>query len=233
MARSKKIEPAGKAARILDAARDAFFEQDYDAVTMDEVARRAGVVKQTVYSYYPGKDALFSAVYERECRQIGRLLKVPPFTAPELISSRLERLGQEFIEILLSPSFRSLTRVTVAATRRFPDLGKLIYDGTIQPYLHQLAEILKDAMDRGLLHAGNPMDVALQFTALLRGELFFRCLLDPDFVPSKAAKARQVVKAVDCFVAKYGAATVVRPISAPAATKRTTREDNKKTNRRR
>lgn len=214
MARPKKTETMMKAALILDAARDAFFEEDYDAVTMEGVARRAGVVKQTVYSYYPSKDALFSAVYERECQEIGRLLKAMPFTASGNISVRLREMGEDCIEILMSPSFRALTRVTVAAARRFPSLGKLIYDGTIQPFIHQFADILRDAMDRGLLRVNDPLRAALQFIALLRGELFFHCLLDPDFVPAQEAKAQQVAEAVSCFIAKYGVMAAVRPIGA-------------------
>ena len=59
-------EPAGdKAQLIICAARDAFLEKGYDGVSMDEVASRAGVGKQTVYTRYASKDALFLAVVER------------------------------------------------------------------------------------------------------------------------------------------------------------------------
>lgn len=81
-------------------------------------------------------------------------------------------------------------------------------------------------MDRGLLRAGDPRDAALQFTALLRGELFFHCLFDPSFAPSKVAKARQIAEAVDCFAAKYGAANVLK--QRATTTKRPTHDGNKK-----
>ena len=44
-------EPTGKAGKVICAARDAFMQQGYDAVSMDEIAKRAGVAKQTVYSH--------------------------------------------------------------------------------------------------------------------------------------------------------------------------------------
>lgn len=174
---------------------------------MDAVAQRAGVVKQTVYSHHPGKEALFKAVYDQECRQIGALLEVAPFTVGADAAAQLRQLGQAFIEILLGSRFRDLTRVTVAATRRFPDIGSSIYTSTIEPALGQFADILGDAMDRGLLlRASDPAEAALQLTALLRGELFFRCLLDRNFVPSEDQRTRQVEAAVECFLARYGVA---------------------------
>ena len=53
-----------KAQLIICAAREAFLEKGYDGVSMDEVASRAGVAKQTVYARYTSKDALFLAVVE-------------------------------------------------------------------------------------------------------------------------------------------------------------------------
>ena len=53
-----------KAQLIICAAREAFLEKGYDGVSMDKVASRAGVAKQTVYARYTSKDALFLAVVE-------------------------------------------------------------------------------------------------------------------------------------------------------------------------
>src|ERR1700685_2138366 len=47
-----------KAQLIICAARDAFLEKGYDGVSMDEVASRAGVAKQTVYTRDASTDAL-------------------------------------------------------------------------------------------------------------------------------------------------------------------------------
>ena len=47
---------------ILDAARAALATRDYHAVTMDDVARAAGVAKGSVYLYFPTKERLFEAM---------------------------------------------------------------------------------------------------------------------------------------------------------------------------
>lgn len=47
---------------LLDAALETFVERGYATTNMDEIARRAGVSKGTLYLYYPGKAELLKAV---------------------------------------------------------------------------------------------------------------------------------------------------------------------------
>jgi AcrR family transcriptional regulator len=58
--------------RILDAAVEALTD-DLDA-SMSEIARRAGVVRATIYVHYPTRDALLDAVTERALSEIGRVI---------------------------------------------------------------------------------------------------------------------------------------------------------------
>jgi AcrR family transcriptional regulator len=56
--------------RILDAAVEVFWEMPSDAVSLDEVARRAGVSVQTVIRRFGGKDGLFEAAAQREASRV-------------------------------------------------------------------------------------------------------------------------------------------------------------------
>src|SRR5215218_10567990 len=49
---------------IVTAALDLFVEKGFASTRMDEIAKRAGVTKGTVYLYFPSKDDLFRAVVE-------------------------------------------------------------------------------------------------------------------------------------------------------------------------
>ena len=204
MSVSTTAEPVGKAAKIICAARDAFFEQGYDAISMDEVARRAGVAKQTVYSHYASKDALFLAIVEREWQQLRRVSPLPPATTPATARERLREIGLELLELILSPPVQSLMRVTIAAAHRFPSLGKSINEFLVKHRLDYLVDIIRGAVDAGALHAENNQVAAEHFTALIRGRLFIQCLLDPGFRPSRLETIEQVDQAIDCFLARYG-----------------------------
>lgn len=60
MTRTPKSESSRR--RILDSARGVFFEQGFEAASIDEMARRAGIAKGTVYRYFESKAELYIAV---------------------------------------------------------------------------------------------------------------------------------------------------------------------------
>src|SRR6267142_3786667 len=95
--------PNSKAESILAAAKRSFLAAGFGAVSMDAIAREAGVSKATVYSHFAGKEELFGAMIGRECeRYFAR------FSAGELdprdVRASLTVLGRRFLELVLSPS---------------------------------------------------------------------------------------------------------------------------------
>merc|ERR1711974_177483 len=53
-----------KRSQIIDAAGDLFMEQGHESVSMDGIAKLAGVSKQTLYSHFGSKEQLFSAAIQ-------------------------------------------------------------------------------------------------------------------------------------------------------------------------
>jgi TetR/AcrR family transcriptional repressor of mexJK operon len=215
---SKAAEPAGKAARIISAAREAFFEQGYDAVSMHEVARRAGVAKQTVYSHYASKEALFLAMAEREWQQLRKVPSIPATTTPATARERLQDIGLQLLELILSPPVQSLMRVAIAAAHRFPSLGRSTYEALVKHRIAYLVDIIGGGVDAGALRSENAQVAAEHFTALIRGRLFVQSLLDPSFKPSQSEMIEQVDHAMDCFLARYGVS--VAPAAKPPGANR-------------
>jgi AcrR family transcriptional regulator len=56
--------------RILDAAAEVFLERGFEGASVDEIADVARAGKPTIYARFPGKEALFTAVVERNVREI-------------------------------------------------------------------------------------------------------------------------------------------------------------------
>lgn len=67
---ARAASTAATGARILDAAIEVFWEYPSGQVSLDEVARRAGVSVQTVIRRFGGKDGLFAAAAERETKAV-------------------------------------------------------------------------------------------------------------------------------------------------------------------
>ena len=191
-----------KAQLIIAAAREAFLEKGYDGVSMDEVANRAGVAKQTVYARYASKDALFLAVVESVQ---GRMLSAVSAAGPHAIRDRLHRIARELLDVVLDSSILSLSRIALGASYRFPTLGHSIYGARIKELHAFLADIIEHAAKEGCLLVDDPTLAAEQFLALIRGELHLHCLYDPSFRPSSAKIERQIKAGIDCFMARYGA----------------------------
>jgi AcrR family transcriptional regulator len=171
---------------------------------MDEVANRAGVAKQTVYARYASKDALFLAVVDSVQ---GKMLSAICAAGSLPIRDRLQRIARELLDVVLDPSILSLSRIGLGACYRFPTLGHSIYGTRIKGLHAILAEIIGQAAKDGSLNVDNPKVAAEQFLALVRGELHLHCLYDPSFRPAPAKIERQIKAGVDCFMARYGAAT--------------------------
>lgn len=57
-------------AALVDAARELFARDGYDAISLDAVAARAGVTKGAVYHHFAGKRQLFEAVFSREIERM-------------------------------------------------------------------------------------------------------------------------------------------------------------------
>jgi AcrR family transcriptional regulator len=69
----KERERLQREREILDAAQSLFTEKGFDAMTMDEVAKRADFTKRTVYSYFAGKEDLAAAVVARSLARLNDL----------------------------------------------------------------------------------------------------------------------------------------------------------------
>jgi TetR/AcrR family transcriptional regulator, mexJK operon transcriptional repressor len=193
---------ADKAERIIAAAREAFLEKGYDGVSMDEVAKRARVAKQTVYARYASKDALFLAVVDSVQ---GKMLSAVAAGGPLAIRDRFQRIARELLDLVLDPSILSLSRIALGASYRFPTLGHSVYGARIKELHAVLADIIEEAAKAGSLRVDDPTVAAEQFLALVRGELHLHCLYDPSFRPSRVKIQRQIDAGIDCFMARYGA----------------------------
>src|ERR1700751_4220503 len=61
-------EESAKRRQIVDGARKVFLAQGFDAASMGEIARAAGVSKGTLYVYFENKEQLFEAIVGHECK---------------------------------------------------------------------------------------------------------------------------------------------------------------------
>ena len=66
----KRMSAAERREQLLEVGRGAFAEKGYDAVSVEELAQRAGVTKPIVYEHFGGKEGLYAVVVDREVRSL-------------------------------------------------------------------------------------------------------------------------------------------------------------------
>jgi AcrR family transcriptional regulator len=156
-----------RAARILDVAADLLLRHGYRRVTIDDVARGAGIGKGTVYLHWRTREELFSAVFEREVREaVGDLLQA---LQQDRSTALLHRLARAYFLAIMD---RPLLRGFVLADADL--LGKLARSGGAREDRHQLMghRYFELLAEHGLLHADlTPEAAAYAFLATLEGFL--------------------------------------------------------------
>lgn len=188
---------------VICAAGDLFIAQGYGAVSMDAVARAAGVSKATLYAHFASKDALFATIINEACLKnvaVGDLLPEP---AGDLAAA-LSALGQRMLRFLLDPGALAIHRVVVAESVRFPELGRAFYDNGPGLFRQTFSEWLTVQAAAGQLGVPDPLMAADQFMGMLRtGGIFLRASLGLPPPPTEAEINATVAAAVRTFLRAY------------------------------
>ena len=99
-----------------------FLAQGFDAASMGEIARQAGVSKGTLYVYFDSKEALFEAIVEEERRAQAEQVFALDSNDHD-VEAVLTRLGGAFVRFLCQPEALSPLRTVIAIAERMPELG--------------------------------------------------------------------------------------------------------------
>ncbi|MBS1955792.1 MAG: TetR/AcrR family transcriptional regulator [Cyanobacteria bacterium SZAS-4] len=133
-----------KRAQIIEAALETFLQLGYEGASMNLVAERAGVIKQTIYSHFQDKQSLF--------REVIASLTVDyvqnALQEPELINKPLPAVLRKIAETILArhqdPRHIRFVRTMIGEAERFPELAKLFTDTTVRPVLSLIVERIKN-----------------------------------------------------------------------------------------
>jgi AcrR family transcriptional regulator len=168
--RRKDARPA----EILDAALAVFAEKGYAATRMDEIARRAGVTKGTIYLYFESKDAVFRSLVQES---IGATIQSVTAAAErfEGSSADLLRMVLRGIGTFVRVDDRVvLPKVMIAEAGNFPGLAEFYRREVIDRGLGLLTSVIARGTARGEFRAVNPEHTAKLCVAPLLVAIFWR-----------------------------------------------------------
>ena len=165
--------------QILLAASDSFLECGFVATSMDQVANRAGVSKQTVYSHFANKDTLYTEVIKAKCAQY-QLDEEHIELANASPEKVLHQLGLQFVHLILDPDVISMYKIVIGEVNTNKHVAELFYNAGSQRGLKLLANYLNKQTVYPISE-----DIASElstcFFNVLKGEYHMKSLLNIPF----------------------------------------------------
>ena len=193
-----------KRAQIIEGARRVFIDKGFEAASMNDITREAGVSKGTIYVYFANKEELFEALIEEERGTIFKNMYEVLDRVGDLRKT-LVKFGTVLSAKITSAKVIQAQRTVVGASDRIPELGARFYERGPKRGHDKVMEFLNTAVERGLLKIDDVDLAAYQFTELCLAGLFRQCIFSyRTKAPSQAEIEHIVRSGVDVFLKAYG-----------------------------
>jgi AcrR family transcriptional regulator len=147
--------PSSRAARaaerrqaIIEAALDEFVARGFTATRLEDVAKRAGVAKGTIYLYFRDKESMFEELIRTALVPlIGRLHAPPPIGGS--VRDAVEGFARTFIQEVANTRRGDIVRLIVAEGPRFPSVADFYYREVVSRGLAAMRALIELGVVRG------------------------------------------------------------------------------------
>ncbi len=195
-------EAGAKRRQIMDGASEVFLDQGFDAASMGEIARRAGVSKGTLYVYFDSKEQLFEAVAHEACAaQAEAVFSLDPEDRD--VEAVLTRLGREFVKFLCQPGAMPPLRTIMSISERMPEIGRKFYETGPAFGVEKLRSYLEAQIAAGTLEIEDCEAAAAQFLDSCVATILKPLLFNAAGPPGEERINHVVGIAVRTFLAAY------------------------------
>jgi len=153
---------AARREAILAAALDEFSASGFAATRLDDVARRAGVAKGTIYLHFADKETLFQELIRMELSPVVAALEhVSHADIP--LRQVADRLVEVFVHEIFGTRRKDVIRLVLTEGPRFPALAEFYFREVISRVMATIRDMLRRAHERGELKT----DALVRFPQLL------------------------------------------------------------------
>jgi AcrR family transcriptional regulator len=147
-ATARAARSAARREAILSAALDEFSARGFAATRLDDVARRAGIAKGTIYLYFSDKESLF--------QELIRTMLTPLVGTIEALGQAdvpMRALADHFADLFVREVYetrrKDVIRLMIAEGRRFPKLAEFYYREVLSRITAAVRGLLARAAARG------------------------------------------------------------------------------------
>ena len=140
---------------IVAAALEVFADRGFAATKLEDVARRAGVTKGTIYLYFENKEALFKAIVRETIVPV--IAKGEELAQSFTGSARelFERLVREYWRLVGETSLAAIPKLMMAEAGNFPELARFYYQEVVTRGHKLMAGVLERGIKAGEFRSVN------------------------------------------------------------------------------
>lgn len=206
-------ESAARVESLLDVAGEVFMERGYEGTSLDEITRRAGASKQTLYARFSSKSDLFKAVMRRKTEN-AHLRFSDILLSDKPIEMVLEEFGRELAEKVLNAESRRLIRTLTATVDSFPELARSFWDFTAVNGRRILSNYLRVQIKLGAINEVNPELASDIFHGMMLGYFHLPAQLEILPVPSMDERQVYVRESVRVFLNAYASPDTLKRLES-------------------
>jgi AcrR family transcriptional regulator len=133
---------------ILSAALDEFSARGFAATRLDDVARRAGVAKGTIYLYFRDKESLFQELVRTTLSPMVSAIEAAPM-GDMPVRAVAENIIDLFVREIYGTHRKDVIRLVISEGARFPNLAEFYYREVIARVLPAMRALLRRGVERG------------------------------------------------------------------------------------
>jgi AcrR family transcriptional regulator len=196
-------EDSAKRRQIVEGASVVFRSLGYDAASMGEIAKAAGVSKGTLYVYFKDKDELFQSIVNKECAVQAEGVFNLNVASPD-VAGKLTRMGIAYVKLLCQPERQSAMRTVMAIADRKPNVGRTFYETGPAVGIAMLRAYFEAEVEAGRLEIEDCEVAAAQFMESCHATMLKPMLLNFAPPPTPERIEHVVRIAVKAFMAAYG-----------------------------
>ncbi|MBW9065102.1 TetR/AcrR family transcriptional regulator [Rhizobium herbae] len=197
-------EDPAKRDQIIEGAKRVFMSVGFDAASMNDITREAGVSKGTIYVYFENKEDLFSAMIERQRALFLASVRTALAEHEDPVEVSLYKFGVHFVTHMTDEKVISAMRTVIGVRDRMPALCQRFFKGP-ENLLTVVREFLEYNVAAGNLNIDDIDLAASQFLDLSSGSFFkLRLFGTMETAPPPEEIDRVIRGAVRVFMAAYG-----------------------------
>jgi AcrR family transcriptional regulator len=148
--------PDARPEEILEAALAVFGEQGFARTRCDDVARRAGISKGTLYLYFDSKEAIFREMVRARLGPVvaegQEFVRTFEGTSRELLVALINRVWA----VMSSPDKIRISRLVIAEISNYPELARFYYGEVIRPARQIMESVITRGIASGEFRAVDP-----------------------------------------------------------------------------